>query len=392
MKRTCVDGPRLLATVGGVVALLCVSLTDPTAAAVAPQTRHLHTVAYRTDHHDDDGVGNNGGSGPLDSARGGLAKTVNGVALLAPPPIRPGTAKRTGSTPIDSHAARPGVTKPTPHLVGARSGVAGTSIGQNGPLSVAVAGPVVITQNGPLTIGAGETWTASAICPSSGQATSGGESNSSSAGVVLNQSYAYGDGSGWIVEVRNQSNTSAVFTVYAMCTAGLTGYRTVNSNITLDPGRPGEVTAACPDGTSVRGVGEQAGVDSGIGLLQVEPAFRSDEPPNGQVRIQVTNLDTRIGQFAAQAICAASGSQIVGTEGGGGPLPPNGYAKTTGPNTNTPQQAIVSAGGGCEPQVPCYLTDIYPDTQNGFPAWSTWVRNTSSTETNTEATVYLATT
>jgi len=88
MKRMTVHGPGLLATVGGVVALLCVSLSGPTGGPAAPQTRHIHTVADRTDHHDDGG--NDDGN---DDGVNGLAKTLNDVALLAPPPIRPGSAR-----------------------------------------------------------------------------------------------------------------------------------------------------------------------------------------------------------------------------------------------------------------------------------------------------------
>jgi len=128
MKRTTVYGPRLLVAVRGVVALLCVVLSGPGGALSAPQARHIRTVADRSDHHGDDG-GSDDGSGHLGAAGGGLAKALNGVALSAPPPIRPGTAKRTGSTPIVSNAVRSGVTKPAPRLVGVDLVNAGARVG-----------------------------------------------------------------------------------------------------------------------------------------------------------------------------------------------------------------------------------------------------------------------
>ena len=135
MKRVTGHGPGLLATVGGVVALLCVSLSGSTGALSVPQTRHVHTVADRTEHRGDGG-GDDGPGHPLNinrsrpgAAVSGLAKSFNDVALLAPPPIRPGTAKRTGSTPIVSNAVRPGVVKPAPRLVGVDLVNAGARVG-----------------------------------------------------------------------------------------------------------------------------------------------------------------------------------------------------------------------------------------------------------------------
>ena len=389
MSKTIYRGHGLWASAGAVTVLLCMSLFGPTGAPYMPQTHHLHFAAYRTDRHGDYGDGNDDGSrhstgNPVhpEAAGGGLAQTLNGVALLAPPPIRPGTAKRTGSTPIVPHAVRPGATKPAPHLLGMRSSVPGVTTGQNGPLAVGVAGTAVINQNGPLTIGAGESWTASAVCPT-GLATSGGESNSSSAGVVLNQSYAYGDGSGWIVEVRNQSNTSAVFTVYAVCTTGLTDYRTVNANVTLDPGQIDEASVLCPEGTTVRGTGIQAGMNVGIQWYLTH--FKKE--PFGGSEVQVNNLDTRTGQFSAQAICANGTPLGYSTGNINVDLPPNGYAKSSVETTNVGDEIIEGSGGSAYSQgAPfTYLTDSYPEsTTDGKMAWSVWVRNTENTATKVE--------
>ena len=390
MNKATYRGHGSWAGAGAVIVLLCVSLFGPAGAPSMPQTRHLHVAAYRTDRHGDHGDGNDDGprhstANPAhpDTASGGLAHTLNDVALLAPPPIRPGTAKRTGSTPIVSHAVRPGITKPAPHLLGMRSGVPGVTTNQNGPLAIGVAGTAVINQNGPLTIGPGEAWTASASCPT-GLATSGGESNTSSAGVVLNQSYAYGDGSGWIVEVRNQSTQSATYTVYAVCTAGLTNYRTVNSDITLDPGQFGEASVLCPEGTTVRGTGIQAGVNAGIQWYDTH--FKKE--PLGGSDVQVNNLDTRIGQFSAQAICA-NGTPLGYSIGNiNVDLPPNGYVKSSVEVLNAGDEVIEGGGGSFNFQQSAitYLTDSYPDiAADGRAAWSVYVRNTENKDTSAQA-------
>jgi hypothetical protein len=372
--------------------MLCVSLSYPTGAPSTPHTRYLHTVADRTDHPGNDSghdSGNHDGPGHPDTSANGLAKTLNDVALLAPPPIRPGTAKRTGSTPIHPNAVRPGVTKPAPHLIGARSAVPGVSVNQNGPLAINAAGTVTVNQNGPLTIGPGETWTASAACPT-GLATSGGESNTSSAGVVLNQSYAFGDGSGWVVEVRNQSAQSAAYTVYAVCTAGLTDYRTVNSNVTVNPGQFGETWATCPEGTTARGAGVQAGVTVGIGLYETNGVL-AGEDERGGAYARVNNFDTRIGQFSAQAICA-NGTRLAYMTGSGPDLPPNGYVKATGEVIDAGDQVVTGSGGANNPKFAVtYLTDSYPETtSDGKAAWSVWVRNTSNADTNAPVSLWAA--
>jgi hypothetical protein len=274
------------------------------------------------------------------------------------------------------------VSKPAPRLIGVQSGVAGASVGQDGALALGVAGTPTVTQNGPLTIGPGEEWTASAGCPS-GLATGGGESNNSSGGVVLNQSYAYGDGSGWIVEVRNQSAQSATYTVYAVCATGLTNYTTVNSNITLGPGQYGEADADCPEGTNVRGTGVQAGLKAGIQYSftkrKIEAAF-----------VDVTNLDSNTAQYAAQAICAA-GTPLGDNESGGkADLPPNGYVKATDQVSNA-SYGVFSGGGGAPDATSgtTYVTDSFPDTSDtGNAAWSVWVRNTSNTDEYAIGTLY----
>jgi hypothetical protein len=380
VKRMTVHSPGPLAIVG-VLALVCVALCGSAGVPVAPRTWHVHAVADRSDHHGDDG-GSGDGSGRPGTTVNGPAKTLNDVALLAPPPIRPGTAKRTGSTPIVSHAVRSGISKPAPRLIGTRSSVAGTMVNQNGPLTVGVLGTVTINQNGPLTIGPGESWTASAGCPS-GQATSGGENNSSSAGVVLNQSYAYGDGSGWIVEVRNQSELSATYTVYAVCTAGLTDYRTVNSSVTVNPGQYGTASVECPEGTTVRGAGVQAGVNVGIGIYHTNPGYPGSGPRGGAYAL-VNNFDTRIGGITAQAICA-NGTPLGYEVGGGSDLPPNGYVKSTVPVQQVGDELMNGGGGSPNPQISItYLTDSYPETTSeGKMAWSIWVRNTSNADSGT---------
>ena len=389
-------GPGVLATVGAVTVVLCVGPPSPTGQPSVPQTRQIHPVAAQVsehgDQHSDDGDDDE--SAHADESKpsrqtpvGGLAQALNGVALLAPPPIRPGAAKRTGSTPIASHAVRPGVAKPSPHLVGARSGVAGVTINQNGPLAIGLAGTVTINQNGPLTIGPGEKWTAAAACPT-GLATGGGENNSSSAGVVLNQSYAYGDGSGWIVEVRNQSASPATYTVYAVCTAGLTNYRTVNSNITLDPGKWGRVESDCPEGTAARGTGIQAGVDAGI----VRYSTSKENPDSGwrgSAWADVSNLDTRVGQFAAQAICA-NGTPLGYAVGAGSAMPPNSYLKATVEVINAGDELLNGSGGSLNPRdAITYLTDSYPETaSDGKAAWSVWVRNPTNAETTSDVSLF----
>ena len=389
-------GPGMLATVGAVAILLCVGPTSPTGQPPVPQTRQIHPVAIQVsdhgDHHSD--AGDDDESAHPDESKparqvpvGGLAQALNGVALLAPPPIRPGTAKRTGSTPAASHAVRQDVAKPAPHLIGARAGAAGVAIDQNGPLAIGVAGLVTINQNGPLTIGPGEKWTASAACPT-GLATGGGESNSSSAGIVLNQSYAYGDGSGWIVEVRNQSTTSATYTVYAVCTTGLTNYRTVSSNITLDPGKWGRVESDCPEGTTARGAGVKAGLNAGIVRY-----FTSKENPDsgwrGAAWADVSNLDTRVGQFGAQAICA-NGTPLGYEVGAGSAMPPNSYLKATVEVTNAGDELLNGGGGSLNPRdALTYLTDSYPETaSDGKAAWSVWVRNPTDAETTTDVSLF----
>lgn len=385
MKRMTVHSPGPLA-IAGVLVLVCVALCGSAGVPAAPRTWHVQAVADRSDHHGDDG-GSGHGSGHPGTTVNGPAKGLNDVALLAPPPIRPGTAKRTGSTPIVSHSVRSGISKPAPRLIGARSTVAGTMVNQNGPLAISVAGTVTINQNGPLTIGPGETWTASAGCPS-GQATSGGENNSSSAGVVLNQSYAYGDGSGWIVEVRNQSEQTATYTVYAVCTAGLTDYRTVNSNVTVNPGQYGTASVECPEGTTARGAGVQAGVNVGIGYYETNSGSPESGYRGGAYAV-VNNFDTRIGGISAQAICA-NGTPL-GYEVGEGPdLPPNGYVKATVPVQQVGDELVNGGGGSSNPQnAITYLTDSYPETTSeGKLAWSTWVRNTSNADSSATAELY----
>ncbi len=126
--------------------------------------------------------------------------------------------------------------------------------GANGiPTSLAVPGFQIVT-SGPHTIEPGPAEVAAqAPCPDGTLPISGGESNNSSAEVVLAGSLP--NGSSWQASVRNTGSTPASFTVYAVC-ATIPGYEVFNSPVTSVPaGGVGSSRIPCPAGKMAMGGG-----------------------------------------------------------------------------------------------------------------------------------------
>jgi len=63
----------------------------------------------------------------------------------------------------------------------------------------------------------------------------------------------------------------------------------------------------------------------------------------------VNNLDTRIGEFSAQAICA-NGTPLGYGGGSGLPLPPNGYVKATTQVQQAGDELVNGSGGSLNPE------------------------------------------
>ena len=141
----------------------------------------------------------------------------------------------------------------------------------------------------------------------------------------------------------------------------------------------------CPEGTTARGAGEQAGVNAGIEFYATNAAS-THTGTRGGAQVEVINLDTRTGGFSAQAICA-NGAPLGYGVGSGPDLPPNGYVKATAQVQEVGDELVNGSGGSLNPQTATtYLTDSYPETTtDGKMAWSVWVRNTSNADTTADA-------
>jgi hypothetical protein len=85
-----------------------------------------------------------------------------------------------------------------------------------------------------------------AACPLGMEPFSGGESNNSSGGINLIDSYP--SGKGWTIKVINNSQSTAGFAGFAVCGSGLTTYQVITGGAATVPPRSRQNTdfAACP--------------------------------------------------------------------------------------------------------------------------------------------------
>lgn len=173
-----------------------------------------------------------------------LTVDANGIAAASPGSASAGQQGGAVRLGVDEQSSMPSFTPPN------------VAPAKEEPTSAqGIANQQHIVWYGPVTMQPNEWWSAWVWCPSGMLATGGGESNNSAGGVVLHNSVALDDGSGWQVTVTNSSAGVATFKVYAVCFSGLTGYQLQAGKTLVPAGGAGGVSAVCPAGQQVLGGG-----------------------------------------------------------------------------------------------------------------------------------------
>jgi hypothetical protein len=237
------------------------------------------------------------------------------------------------------------------------------------PAKPATATPLAATQGvwsyGPGTVAAGAQVYGWANCPAGWRAVGGGESNSSAGGVSLHSSYALDGGSGWRVEVSNDSTTDATVKVWVVCLSGLASYTQAVAKQLLGPGETGGPVARCAPGLAVLGGG--GSVDTYRNAMD---AYAYG--PDGW-RYVMQNRDSVARSANTQATCG-SGVNAEGRTVDYVYVPAGGIGSSV---VSCPAGTAIFSGGGGEFEN-LWTTDTYPEG-NG---WRIFVKNTDSSRSS----------
>ncbi|HEY4022060.1 MAG TPA: hypothetical protein VGM75_25465 [Pseudonocardiaceae bacterium] len=145
---------------------------------------------------------------------------------------------------------------------------------------------------GPVTIGPNSWMNSGVYCPSGMQVTDGGEENTSSGDISLNNDYALADNSGWQVVVTNFGSIAETFTVYAVCWSGIANYGPVIAKASVPSGGFNYALANCPSSGQVLGGGGfmdtiYSSVDSGTVDQSWEFGMQNNDSVTHTVNSQV---------------------------------------------------------------------------------------------------------
>jgi len=212
---------------------------------------------------------------------------------------------------------------------------------------------------GPVTIQPNEWWTAWVSCPSGMVATGGGESNTSAGGVVLHNTAALDDGSGWQVTVTTDGATSATFKVFAVCFSGLNAYLHMSDKALVGAGSGTTLVTNCP--TTVYqllgGGGSSDTLNTGI-----------NASPIAGTRSWVfgmSNYDSAAHTANSQAVCGMGVNNYQAVNGPENTLAPGQIGSSF---VSCPPGTWIVGGGGFGGGI---LTDSYPDGQG----WRAYILN-----------------
>ncbi|HZE51378.1 MAG TPA: hypothetical protein VE074_17515 [Jatrophihabitantaceae bacterium] len=220
---------------------------------------------------------------------------------------------------------------------------------------------------GPLAVGAGGGAWLEAYCPSGMLATGGGEVNGSVAGgVTLRNTYALGGGSGWHVDITNDSASSTSVTVYAVCFSGLTTYQQITASASPSNGSA-YVSIPCSGGQIVGG-GGWSGSNSAYPTEAIASLYYHDWLWN----VHSTSSSAVV---TAQAICADGIGNLQSPDGTHVSVAPG---QSVGAHTACPSGTLVVSGGG---EAYLRVTDSFFSGQ----AWYWYVHNDFSTTVDTDA-------
>ena len=226
---------------------------------------------------------------------------------------------------------------------------------------------------GPISVSPGYQWL-EVYCPSGMLATSGGESNSSSAGVTLHGTYGLAGGYGWHVDVTNDSSSSAAVYAWVVCFSGLTGYSQPQET---EPGiLPGSIDYHpmydCPAGQQVVGGGLSS--DSmAIDIGEMSPLENIYIAQYTGWETQVTNTGTSNADVTSQEICASgiANYYVYDTYTA---VAPGAYTSVT--QACPAGRSLV--GGGGDGGWPFRYTDSFPSDAG----WRVWAVNAFDSATD----------
>lgn len=237
------------------------------------------------------------------------------------------------------------------------------------PAKPAAAVPLAVTQGvysyGPGTVTAGWQVYAWANCPDGWRAVGGGESNSSAGGINLHSSYALPGGTGWQVEVSNDSTADATVRVWAVCLGGLGSYTQAVAKELIAPGARSGPVATCAPGQELLGGG--GSVDTYRNAMN---AYAYG--PDGW-RYVMENRDNVARSANAQATCG-TGVTARGATVDYVYVPAGGIGSSI---VSCPAGTSIFSGGGGEFEN-LWTIDSYPEG-NG---WRIFVKNLDTTRSS----------
>jgi len=207
---------------------------------------------------------------------------------------------------------------------------------------------------------------AEVYCPSGMVATGGGEANSSPGGVTLHDTYALSNGSGWHVDVTNDSEWQANLTVYAVCFSGLTAYTQVTAQASISGAGRMIAGAPCPAGMqSLSGGGWTSSYDTYVS----DSSWYNLEDGDHGWGYGANNLSPDQAVVTAQALCGSGIANYSWLGFEGGKVDP-GYEATA--YQSCPSGTFVVGGGGVG-SLGFRFTDSYPSGQG----WRIYAHNDS---------------
>lgn len=264
---------------------------------------------------------------------------------------------------------------PATPVAASRAGAGGFAVVRTGlptraiPAKPAAAAPLAVTQGvysfGPGTVTPGAWVYGWANCPDGWRAVGGGESNSSAGGINLHSSYALAGGSGWQVEISNDSTADATLRVWVVCLAGLGSYTQAVAKELIAPGARSGPVASCAPGQLLLGGG--GSVDTYRNAMNAYAYGQSGW------RYVMQNRDSVARSATAQATCG-SGVTTQGRTVDYVYVPAGGIGSSI---VSCPAGTSILSGGGGEFEN-LWTIDSYPEGN----AWRIFVRNTDTTRSS----------
>jgi hypothetical protein len=155
-------------------------------------------------------------------------------------------------------------------------------------------------------VGPGQTAQRIVGCPAGMLATSGG-GNAAATGSGqtelgrITESRALADGSGWNVTFSNVGTSRTLrYRARLTCMRGITNYRLITQNSTVNAGASASAQADCPSGSSILGSGAQTGNAPDTRIREIVPRQQDSQ---GSTVVSLENRTPHSISFSAQAVC-----------------------------------------------------------------------------------------